>query len=109
MRLFEFDQPDPLVTKLIAVSDQLHTDLDDEKTQANMTVDKLLQYFQKYDIVLDQSDLYNMIKKPPLKNLISNIEGDKVIFKGFGEPEGEDRPDEKRKMIKAMAAKAAKR
>ena len=53
MRLFEFDDPGSLVTKLIAVSDQLHTDLDNKKTQADMTVDKLLSYFQKYDIVLE--------------------------------------------------------
>lgn len=106
MRLFEFDDPGSLVTKLIAVSDQLHTDLDNKKTQADMTVDKLLSYFQKYDIVLDKMDLYNMIKKPPLNQLISNIQGDKVIFKGLEEPELPD--DQKKDTVAAMAKRAMK-
>ena len=95
MRLFEFDDPGSLVTKLIAVSDQLHTDLDNKKTQADMTVDKLLSYFQKYDI-----------KKPPLNQLISNIQGDKVIFKGSEEPELPD--DQKKDTVAAMAKRAMK-
>ena len=37
---------------------------------------------QKYDIVLDVTDLYDMIKNPPLNTVIKNIQGDSVIFKG---------------------------
>jgi hypothetical protein len=46
-----------------------------------------------------------MIKKMPLKNLISNIQGDKIIFKGFGKPEAP--PDEESKKIVAGMAKQA--
>jgi hypothetical protein len=45
-----------------------------------------------------------MIKKPPLNDLISNIKGDQVIFKGYGtidQPE-----DEKKKIVKQMAKSA---
>ena len=66
MRLFEIDNSDPLLVKLIAVSDQLYTDLLNGETDPDMTTEELLQYLQKYDIVLDKTDLYNMIKKPPL-------------------------------------------
>ncbi len=52
MRFFEFAQ-DPLITKLVATSDQLRNDLDSGEVASNMTVDQLLQYFQKYDILLD--------------------------------------------------------
>ena len=106
MRLYEFAEANPLVTRLVAVSDQLLSDLSDPETQAGMTVDDLLTYFQKYDIVLDQNDLYNMIKLPPLKNIISNIQGDKVIFKGAESMDGET-PDDKSNVVASMAAKAA--
>jgi hypothetical protein len=107
MRLFEFAEADPIVTRLVAVSDQLLSDLSDPDVTSGMTVDDLLTYFQKYDIILDQMDLYNMIKLPPLKNVISNIQGDKIIFKGA---EGQDTgaPDENGPdVVAGMAAKAA--
>lgn len=107
MRLYEFANTNTLVPKLIAVSDQLQHDLEDQSADSEMTVSQLLKYFQKYDINLDKIDLYNMIKKPPLDKLIDNIQGEKVIFKGFSSP---DAPapdtDEAQKIVKSMADKA---
>lgn len=102
MRLFEF--ADPIITKLVAVSDQLKTDLTQDQTKSDMSVEELLDYLQKYDITIDKMDLFNMIKKPPLKNIIQNIQGDKVIFKGFQEPEAPD--DQQQKVVQQMAKKA---
>lgn len=104
MRLFEFAGPDPLVTKLVAVSDQLKTELDQDQTKTNMSVNQFLEYLRKYDITLDKADLYNMIKKPPLKNIIDNIQGDNIIFKGFAEPEMPD--DQQKSVVQQMAKKA---
>ena len=105
MRLYEFDRPDPVVTKLVAVSDQLKTDLEHDQSKTNMTVDQFLKYLQKYDITLDKLDLYNMIKKPPLKNIIDNIQGDNIVFKGFAEP---NMPaDDQQQVVKQMASNAA--
>lgn len=107
MRLYEFVNTNTLVPKLVAVSDQLKSDLDSEVVDSEMTVNEFLKYLQKYDITVDKLDLYNMIKKPPLKHLIQNIQGDQVIFKGIGSPEGEEQnPDEKAKIVKSMADKA---
>jgi len=106
MRLFELDGLDPLVVKLIAVSDQLHTDLQNGEADPDMTTEELLQYLQKYDIILDKTDLFNMIKKPPLNKIISNIQSDKVIFKGMGTPEAPDQ-DQNNQIVKQMANQAA--
>jgi hypothetical protein len=46
-----------------------------------------------------------MIKQLPLKNLISNIQGDKIVFKGFGTPEAP--PEDESKNIVAGMAKHA--
>lgn len=102
MRLFEF--ADPTITKLVAISDQLKTDLNQDQSKTNMTVDQFLEYLQKYDINIDETDLYNMIKKPPLKNIIDNIQGDNIVFKGFAEPEVPD--DQQQKVVQQMAKKA---
>jgi hypothetical protein len=105
MRLYEFAGPNPMVTKLVAVADQLKSDLEKGEADSNMLIPDFLQYLKKYDIILDKTDLYDMIKQLPLKNLISNIQGDKIVFKGFGTPEAP--PEDEGKNIVAGMAKHA--
>lgn len=107
MHLFELANPDPIITKLVAISDQLKSDIDSGKIDSDMSTEKLLNYFRKYDVALDKSDLYDMIKKPPLKGIITNIKDDKVIFKGHSEPP-KPKPSENEKIVKQMAKKATK-
>jgi hypothetical protein len=103
MRLYEF--ADPMITKLVAIADQLKSDLEQGEADPNMLVPDFLQYLKKYDIIYDKTDLYDMIKKLPLKNLISNIQGDKIVFKGFGTPEAPPE-DESQGIVAGMAKKA---
>jgi len=107
MRLYEFAAPNPLIPKLVAVSDQLTTELSDEEIQSGMSIDDFLSYLQKFDIVLDQTDLYDMIKLPPLINIISNIQGDNVIFKGAEDQEVPDEEDNSADVVAGMASRAA--
>lgn len=105
MLLFEFDE-EPLVTKIGALTSQLKTDAADKGAQ--FTVDDLLDYFQSYDVPLDKTDLYSMIQKPPLKNVIANIQGDQVIFKGQEQP-SDVKPTDSEKTVKQMAKHALKK
>lgn len=104
MRLYEF--ADPMITKLVAITDQLKSDLEKGEADPNMSVPDFLQYLKKYDIIYDKTDLYDMIKTLPLKNLISNIQGDNIVFKGFGTPEAPPE-DESQSIVAGMAKKAA--
>ena len=106
MLLYELDGPDPLLAKIITVSDQLKS-LVDKGSAKDWTLDQLLAYFQKYDVSLDKKDLYSMIKKPPLKDVITNIQGDKVIFKGTEDPVAPEQ-DDSQKVVKQMASQAMK-
>jgi hypothetical protein len=106
MRLFEF-AGSPLLVKLVATTSQLKSEIDSGKAQSDWTVPELLQYYRDNDIVIDKSDLYTMIKKPPLNQSIENIQGDKVIFKGQT-PEQEAGPDENQKIVQQMAKNATK-
>ncbi len=94
-----------MITKLVAIADQLKSDLEQGEADPNMLVPDFLQYLKKYDIIYDKTDLYDMIKKLPLKNLISNIQGDKIVFKGFGTPEAPPK-DESQGIVAGMAKKA---
>ena len=109
MRLYEFASSDPQVTSLIAVGHQLKDAIDSGAADSNWTVDELLQYFQEYGINLSAGDLRQMITQPPLNKIISNIQGDQVVFVGqdntSGEPEDEA---ENQKVVDQMAKSAMK-
>ena len=106
MRLYEFAE-NPVLVKLVASTSQLKSEIDAGKIHSDWTVPELLQYYRDNDIIIDKSDLYNMIKKPPLDQSIENIQGDKVIFKGQT-PEQEMGPDENQKVVAQMAQNAMK-
>jgi hypothetical protein len=107
MRLFELSNPNPLLVRLVAVTSQLTSEIDSGDQHSDWTVDELLQYYKDNDIILAKQDLYDMIKKPPLKNKIDNIQGNKVIFKGQDSPIEPEEEDSK-KVIDQMAHKAMK-
>jgi len=110
MFLFEFNQDSAQVSKIIALTNQLKHDIDNgEGDPDNFSVDDLLEYFQMYDVILDKNDLYNMIKVNPLKSLISNIEGDRVVFKGHEPAPAEAPQDDNQKTVANMAKSAMKK
>jgi hypothetical protein len=106
MRLYEFE--DPLRVKLVALASQLEADAKDDNFQTVVTTDDLIGYFRDNGLVLDKSDIYNMVKNPPLNNIIDNIKDDQVIFKGQ-QVDQEDSPDEQEKIVKQMAHQALKK
>ena len=108
MRLFELSD-DPKLTKLIAATDQLRTDLESGLITQNWKLDQLLQYFRKFDLVLSPGDIYGMLQQKPLKNVISNVQGQDVIFKGLEQPEpaAEAPPPEQSKEVVAKMAQSA--
>jgi hypothetical protein len=107
MRLLELTEIDPQIATLIAITDQLRVGLD-KNPNLQWSTDNLLQYFQKYGISLDVTDLYDMIQKPPLNNVISNIQGDVVVFKGqdSATPQSSDTNQDSKKIVAQMAKSA---
>ena len=106
MRLFELDQEKATVARIVALTNQLKQDLDKGKIDAeNFSTDQLLNYFRKNDVILDRDDLYSMVKQRPLKGVVTNIKGDKVVFKGTNDSESTE-PDENKKTISKMAKHA---
>lgn len=113
MRLHEIfedvkDTQSALVTKIAAITNQLAQDVEEGNIPTEYTVDELLDYFRMYDVILDVTDLYNMINVPPFKGVISNIQGDNVIFKGQEQADAEAPEDENKKVVAQMAKSAMK-
>lgn len=112
MRLFEFADDDPLRVKLMAVANQLK----DRIVQSGQTqsTDEFLNFLKANDIVLDKKDLFDIVKKEPLVNIIDNVNDDQVIFKGqetekaLAKPEQGQTPDHE-KTLQQMASKQAKK
>ncbi len=106
MKLFEFASDDPLRVKLVAVVSQLKSRAQDTNSKQPMSTDALLNVLKQNDIEIDPGDIYDLIKKDPLVNVIKDIEDDKVIFKGQTGTEVEPGADEHEKTRSAMAKKA---
>jgi hypothetical protein len=73
-----------------------------------MTSGSLLSLLKDNDIIIDRSDIYDMIKKDPLKNIIDDIKGNDVIFKGQRAQAAVIEPDEAESIVSKMAKRAAK-
>lgn len=108
MFLFELDGTDPLSTKLIVLVNQLKSEIETGKIDpSSYTTEEFLTYLQDTgDIVLDVTDLYDMIKNPPLNTVIKNIQGDKVIFKGHDDTQQAPDQTQNQQVVQQMAQSA---
>lgn len=105
MKLFEFANDDPLRVKLVSVVSQLKSNLEDKKFAEPMSTEALLDLLKQNEIDIDPSDIYDLIKKDPLVNIIKDIEDDQVIFKGQDSPEAMPDETENEKIRQQMANK----
>lgn len=108
MRLFEFADDDPLRVKLAGVAMQLKTQA--EETDQPMPLEEFLSVLNDNGISIDQSDVFDLIKKEPLVNIIDSIENKQVVFKGQSGTDIEssddmNAPGENEKIVQQLASK----
>lgn len=102
MRLFEFANDDPLRVKLTTVASQLESDY--QNSDEPLSLDDFLTILRTEGVPIDKSDIYDIIKKEPLVNIIDSIEQGNVIFKGQ-EVDSEQSPTDNEKTLQQMASK----
>ena len=109
MFLYELAGPDPLTIRLIAVLNQLKSNIESGKEKPDWTTDELLSFLEDNGIMLEKENLFDLVKTAPLNNIISNIQGDSVIFKGQQEmtPNTDDET-QSQQVVNQMAHKAMK-
>jgi hypothetical protein len=106
MRLFEFVEDNPLRIKLVAVASQLKSSVSNNE---RMSTDEFLRKLSDNDIDLDKSDLFDIVKKEPLSNIIADANDNEITFKGQETDELPTDQDDNTKTLKSMASKALKK
>jgi outer membrane protein OmpA-like peptidoglycan-associated protein len=109
MLLYEFEDDDALRVKLAGIVSQLRSRALDTGAKEPYSLTALRNKLQNAQINLDNEELRDMLDSPPLSNLISNIKGDQVIFKGVGPDKEELDTDQSEKTLDTMAKRAAKK
>lgn len=115
MKLFElfeaedFEQDDPLRVATTAVLSQIKSDIEDSAYKGKFTVKALLNKLSNNGVKISHAQLLELVKEEPWSNLISNVKGDKVMFKGDpDENSGSEEPDDTSSTMDKMAKRAAK-
>lgn len=114
MRITEFEQPQVDQGKLVALAQFLTDRAQDTTAKRVISVPAFLKLAQNMQIPLTGNQLRDLSQRPPLSNLIANIEGDdatgRVIFKGGDEvSDSEMTVDQARVTVDSMAKRAAKK
>ena len=109
MRLYEFAGKDPIITKLVVLSDQLESAVNSGEIEGEWTTEQLLNFLSANGVNVGEPDIYDMAKKPPLNKVISNINNDVVTFRGQEVPDL-PQPDQNQSqnVVKQMAKSAMK-
>ena len=80
MLLSEIVLPASEKIQLIAVVSQLKRAINLGTEKKDWTLDEFLEYLKKNNVIIDKTDLFDLIKVPPLSNIIKNVSTDKVDF-----------------------------
>lgn len=109
MLLDEFDNAEELSQeKLLALAQFLLGRADDTTAQKKISMTSFIKLAHSLGISITPDQLINLASNPPLNNVIKNIEGDQVVFKGAeGDPETMD-TSKAEKIVAQMAKRAAK-
>jgi hypothetical protein len=109
VRLYEFAGDDSMRVKLTGIISQIHAKSRDQGFKKPFSLTALLNILGDEGIPLDEEQFREMVKEAPLKNLISNIKGNKVVFKGDSDTSDSEleEPGADTKVLDKMAKRAA--
>ena len=82
MLIREFDQDNNNSQELAAMIQFLLSRAEDTDSQKKISVDAFLKLATNQGISLSRDRLIQLSQEPPLDNMIQNIQGDEIIFKG---------------------------
>jgi hypothetical protein len=107
MLIREFQDPDAI--KLAAIGQFLLKRAEDTASVKPMNVDSFIKIAKENGINLDRERLMAMSQTEPLSNIITDIQGDSIIWKGAQPvtPDGETMSvDQARRKVNQMAKRA---
>lgn len=110
MLLNEFDNHNSLKVKLSSIVSHIRSRREDSGAKKPITVKSFINVLRDNDIYVNRNELLDMIKSAPLKNIIHDIKGDDILFKGdvIDRRSDSDR-DKQQDTVEKMASRAATR
>ena len=98
-----------LQLRLTGLLSQLKGRLEDTGANSRISLTALLRNLNDSGINIEAHQFRDMVSKPPLKNIIANVQGDDVVF--LGQPNSDDQdsalePEQNTKTLKRMADRA---
>lgn len=111
MLLHEFEVDNRDMILLTGVISQILNRIEDTGFDRKYSLKSMLNTLSERGLDIDREQFISMIKKQPLSNLISNVKGDTVVFKGEESDEDDEAmaPDDTTDTLEKMAKKAAKK
>lgn len=108
MRIVEVTNKPQRMAKLTALAQFLSARIDDMDAEEGISVDAFLSLAHSIGIAISRNDLYELIKSPPLNNVVQEISNDIVIFTGqIVDPDKKLSVDQSRKIVDKMAKRAS--
>jgi len=100
---------DALPVKLTAIVSQIHSSSNDQGFKKPFSLKAMLNKLRDNDISLSAQQFREMIEEAPLKNLIANVKGDDIIFKGDKDTSDDEleTPDSSTDTLDKMAKRAS--
>jgi hypothetical protein len=85
MRLFEFEdnfENDPMRVATAAALSHIQSEIEDSSFKGRFKTDSLINVLRNYGVRVTRAQLQDLVNKEPWSNLIANVSGDYVVFKG---------------------------
>lgn len=110
MLLYEFIEDNTDMIVLTGVVNQIYNRIKDTGFDKKYSLDALLNTLSDRGLDLDREKFIELTQHQPLKNLIANVEGDKVVFKGESSDDSENTDmDNTTGTLEKMAKRAEKK
>ena len=106
----DFESDNPLRVATTATLSQIKSEIADAGYTDKFTVKALLRKLRDNGVNMTHAQLIEVVKEEPWSNLIANLKGDRVLFKGNpDETSGSEEPDDTTDTMATMAKRAAKK
>ena len=104
------EMDDPLRVATTATLSQIKSQIEDSAFKGKFSVKALISKLAQNGVHVNHEQLLDLVKEEPWSNLIADIKGDTVVFKGGPDASTDaEAPDESSDTMDKMAKRAAKK
>lgn len=108
MKVTEVTRPKNSIVKLTALAQFVSERSKEADAEIGISMDAFIELAHDMGVSVTREDMYDLVKRPPLSNLIKDISDNKVVFKGQTSSQATKMPvDQAEKIVSKMAKRAS--